>query len=441
MMDSRRLKWSRFNIEVPLTVSRGKVILFNTLNRNLILMKQDTVDLVKDCVGCADDIVVSDLRRLGMLVDADLDEQSFMRYGLGRWKFSDEMCVVWISLGSKCNFNCNYCYQDSRLGHGELLTEGNWIRLLRFLDQRASRKKSSTLGVVLFGGEPLVNADLAIRVAKDLKGLARPGLNITVSLITNGSLFTPEIATRFRGYLDTVQVTLDGPRDIHDSRRTYSDGSGSYDAIISNLREAAVDYSGRLMLRTNLTEDTIGRLPEMLLDIETVGLKDHLMALDIAAEYDSQCDISRNGCETKITPSISRKIAEARLMAAKAGWRLGKSFVTGPCTFRQANGFAIDENLNVYKCAGRLYEEPDGYIDESGELKILSSRWYQGVASEPSCVTGCVYGPICYGGCRWMAGPEHETKCNRANLDATIGLLIEAYALSQYRDKILDGEE
>lgn len=55
------------------------------------------------------------------------------------------------------------------------------------------------------------------------------------------------------------------------------------------------------------------------------------------------------------------------------------------------------------------------------------------------CAAKCVYGPICYGGCRWFAGGAKRTFCSRQALDTRLGTMLVVYVRSRYPDKLLGG--
>jgi len=432
------LKWSRFNIRVPLSTGEAaSELMFNTLTRNLVTAGTGALRAVDMHIRedghsqVAPPEALEKLRGLGFLVSADRDEASYLRYALGRWKYGNRATLIFIAFTSACNFRCSYCYQDYRTSDGRSLSDDGWDALFRFVRSRALSDPACALGVALFGGEPLLNPALLRRAVTDLKKLESSGRQVPIALITNGSLLNRSVRDLVE-LLDRVQVTLDGPRHIHNLRRPYADDRGTYDDIIRGLEETIDILKGTLVIRINVNTDSVRFVPELLRTLESLGLKRPSVELDIAGEYSSQSEIVRLGCDSKLTAALRSEIAELLLHVAQAGWKLNKNFVVGPCTFCQANSFAVDEDLKVYKCPGFLYQRPDGHIDGNGELKILESRWYQAVVFEPQCVTSCTYAPICYGGCRWMGGGPTTTKCNLEVFSASIQTFLKAYALSRY---------
>jgi len=66
------------------------------------------------------------------------------------------------------------------------------------------------------------------------------------SIQTNGTLIDRRWCDLFRKYNVDIGLSLDGPPDVHDSRRRTRSGSGSYQLAMNGLRllrEAAVPFS------------------------------------------------------------------------------------------------------------------------------------------------------------------------------------------------------
>ena len=153
--------------------------------------------------------------------------------------FTHKLTGVGLLLTRRCNLACDYC-QVIRSGAPTTLTPSQWNRIIdRFVQHRHRH-------FVLTGGEPLLydGVDEVIRHA------SRKAL---VSLITNGTLLTPETLERLAGLdfltisFDTLSRDLPGAKnrlpDIRDMVREAADRSGFSISTITtitrrNLREA-----------------------------------------------------------------------------------------------------------------------------------------------------------------------------------------------------------
>lgn len=163
----------------------------------------------------------------------------------------------------QCNLRCTYCYEDFSRGR----MPPPVIRgLKRFLDRRAPELRRLVLG--WFGGEPLLAADIVAEVQRHVQALARrhPGLATSASMTTNAVLLSRR---RFEQLLDLgvreYQITLDGPRDIHDRKRVRRGGQGTFDRIWSNLVAAsAIDQDFTILARVHVGPDNEAVLPSFI---------------------------------------------------------------------------------------------------------------------------------------------------------------------------------
>jgi len=130
--------------------------------------------------------------------------------------------VVW-NCTKTCNLRCRHCYSnsDNERYSGELTT----TEALAFIGQLADFNVPVLL---LSGGEPLMRPDLEQLIAAAVE------LGIRVTLSSNGTLLTPEKATRLRqlgiGY---IGVSLDG---IGENNDNFRGRKGAYEAALTGIR-------------------------------------------------------------------------------------------------------------------------------------------------------------------------------------------------------------
>jgi len=162
-----------------------------------------------------------------------------------------------IELTNRCNLRCDMCWFHGtngigdRYGTSELTTD----EVLGLIERLAAYRPSIYLG----GGEPLIRDDLGT-IAACVK---RHGLPL--SLTTNGTLLDTElISTAVRLGVDNLNISLDGPPDVHDALR----GPGVYARVVDNLNEVlrvrAACGGAKPVITVNVTigPSVVGRLRE-----------------------------------------------------------------------------------------------------------------------------------------------------------------------------------
>ena len=140
--------------------------------------------------------------------------------------------------GPICNLNCEHCYYLSK----EQMFPGSNFRMSDELLEEYTRQyiEAQHVPEVTFvwqGGEPTILGMDFYQKAVDLqRKYARPGLKITNSLQTNGTLMTDEWAQFFHDNDFLIGISIDGPADIHDRYRKDRAGNPSYEKVVRGLR-------------------------------------------------------------------------------------------------------------------------------------------------------------------------------------------------------------
>lgn len=111
-----------------------------------------------------------------------------------------------IDITYKCNLRCRHCYNESGTGHFDELTAEQLVSIAHQLGEMHLDS------LCICGGEPLVRLPEAMRV---LETLRQHDQKMTISMVSNGLIWTQEIASRLAGAgLNRVQFSLDGTTDV-----------------------------------------------------------------------------------------------------------------------------------------------------------------------------------------------------------------------------------
>ena len=146
-----------------------------------------------------------------------------------------------LNVTNSCNLSCRYCYEygDDRLGkkaESAAMTEETARQSVETLI--AESGANGKLQLTFFGGETLLNWKvLKPTMEYARRRAAEEGKFIDFALTTNATLLTSEIIQFLADNHVGVMVSIDGPRELQDSMRVFSNGCGSYDLVAPKIKE------------------------------------------------------------------------------------------------------------------------------------------------------------------------------------------------------------
>ncbi|TRX65892.1 radical SAM protein [Carboxylicivirga sp. M1479] len=228
------LKWSKYNF--LLDNCQAGTLLYNTYTNGLLSLDNSIfadLKLLKDKGDqeCFTSEEIDFFKDNFILVEDDEFLVEQMHHNSMERIFDEKHLVLTIAPTQNCNFSCEYCYEKWRTPGR--MSDGTENAIISYLEERIG-EGLRTLNLTWYGGEPLMESNRLRSLGNKIIGL---GLNILEhEIITNGYLLDRK---RFE-YLneigvETIQVTLDGFKEVHDIRRPLLNGNGTFDKIISNL--------------------------------------------------------------------------------------------------------------------------------------------------------------------------------------------------------------
>ena len=209
------------------------------------------------------DLPEETLRQARFVVDSENEERALLAEAYAA--FLDETAktpvqlLVVPTLG--CNLRCAYCYQEAFEPEARgLMTPEGVDAFFAWVD-RFHAGESPRPYLTLFGGEPLVDSPShRDRVERYLAGADRRGME--VAAVTNGYDLEAYVPLLAGGPVKEVQVTLDGPRAVHDRRRPHASGAGTFDRIVRGI-DALVAAGVPVNLRVVADRENLHALPEL----------------------------------------------------------------------------------------------------------------------------------------------------------------------------------
>lgn len=203
------------------------------------------------------------LRMLGCLIPVDADEEKTVSQICNKiHNYACSRLDVTFIPSYVCNFRCPYCFERSISSQ-----KPQWLRekmtpqladaIFRGLEDLIHQGKQVG-SFTLFGGEPLLpqNREIVHYLLEKCRSYHAP-----ILVVTNG-YYLDEYAELLSNYpIDTLKITIDGTKALHDQRRAPAGGE-SFDRILCNVR-TALEKNIAVSLRTNINRENIHCIPAL----------------------------------------------------------------------------------------------------------------------------------------------------------------------------------
>jgi len=310
----------------------------------------------------------------------------------------------------KCNFRCTYCYEDFEKGR---MPPEKVAAIEALLEQEVPKFK--TYSLAWFGGEPLLQPDIVIRVSKRFRELqARCGSLGSVAITTNGSRLSEDLLHKLAEVgIDLFHISVDGPRTTHNLQRKSQGGEDTYDLILDNIERALEMTESQVLFRINFKQgnrqdaaDLAGwfdseikprfsrfgsRFRPHLVSIWNASLTSvDGICLSDAQAFQVWFDLKRSILQSMGTYPLRELAASAAEIGSLA------------CYAGKPNHYVIGSDGSVYKCtvAFKLPENRIGFLSDKGELVLDPQReavWTSANSlTDPTC-SACAFSASCMG--------------------------------------------
>jgi len=238
---------------VIIPVEKEKYLLVNTLNGLMDEVDTRVYELLQAWDSFNEIIpndeyevgIFNNLKTRGYLVSDDEEESVIKSNLLCKLKEAsdvskDNLSHITFVLTYNCNFNCQYCFEKDKKG-SKLMTPA-------MVDAAFDAHGSDVNSITLFGGEPLLLSNRSI-----IEYIFSQKRNAVYSIITNGYHLEEYMDLLLQMNISNIQVTLDGTKDEHNSRRFLVNGKPTYDKILKGI-EKCLENKINIKIRINLDE-------------------------------------------------------------------------------------------------------------------------------------------------------------------------------------------
>jgi uncharacterized protein len=400
---------SRYNCLVPL--GNGATLAYNSLYGSFAKWGKEDLAFYRKLCGDKlpmDHPGLPDFISGGFAVSSGEDESSRLEKYYRSVRFNPGVMNLTFASTLGCNFACDYCFQGQNKPKGFMTAEVQ-DAVIGHLARKASSLKR--LQICWYGGEPTLTAGSIIEPLSDrmMEICRKNKIFYNAFMVTNGYLYGPDMAARLlKKRVTTVQVTLDGPADYHDSRRRLVSGGPTFEKIVGNLIEIVASQPVTILIRVNIDERNKDTVRALIDDLSGRGLS----GKPRFKMYFAPVRASTEGCHscseiTMLNAAYGRLEADLYRHAIEKGLSYLPSppMLLGNCQAVRPNGMIVLPNGDLHKCwdtvgdpalkSGSIFDL-DGFQNGG-----LHAKWLQWTPFTDKSCKACSILPSCVGFCAY----------------------------------------
>lgn len=398
--------WSDFRVRMQ--AHDGSVVLKSTLTGSVIRMDIDTESHINQWLANQSGLMPTEIESLinpdtAILIHQGSDEYATWRARLIERRNNEAHIFILHFLPTvQCQLACAYCFEN---GSERMKGMSDEIinRSCEWLDDYfVAHPEIDEFRLVLFGGEPLLRKDVVAKGLNRFSALAKNrGLKFWSELISNGELLDEETASMLTKYeWSRVQITLDGPQDVHDVRRPGKKNRSTFNNIVRNIQMLlSTEYISKIDIRISFDIENANRAPELVRYLASFGAQERInLSLGLITPTLSQPEKIRLEQEK----TLGEKAVATWAVAQECGFQIPDEFITGPwCIAIAKHSAVLQPNGALQKCfctVGRS-EYDFATINDAPSEYLKDARFEQWKRTDECIKEKCSYLPMCGGGC------------------------------------------
>ncbi|MEG0361797.1 MAG: radical SAM protein [Longicatena sp.] len=258
---------------------------------------------------------------------------------------SNDTLMLILKITKDCNFRCIYCYENFKQLE---ITEDVQNGIIQFIENKIKNTSLKRVAISWLGGEPLLNLNCIEYMAPKVKKICEENnVKYCSTIVTNGFLLTSDVFEKLLTLgVNLFQITIDGPKSIHDMQRKLISGGKSYDIIKQNLYDISKSKAKfQVVLRTNISRKLLNNMDEYINDMLPLFKDKRFFAM-----YHPVVDFSNLSHEVTDTEVLNEMI-----YAMNKGFKFPQvtEYLYGGSTLcygAKENHFVIDTLGQVSKC-------------------------------------------------------------------------------------------
>ena len=403
-------------------IDDNRIVMLNLINAAADILDLETYNKLITNIDMLDDDILDKLKERKYVFESEELYNQFLSELNEKIDEAEKNCppCFLVVPTYNCNLRCTYCYE--RTYKIDNIKEKNLLQIIDrqfdIIDNIVEKYRMNNLKyynpkdirITIMGGEPLlkVNKNTIEYIFDKVKER-----KYSVDIVTNGIDLDSFIEILTEDCLDHIQITLDGSKEIHDKRRIYANGKGSFEEIIKNI-DIALKNNIKIYLRVNVDNENLYNLPELANILISKFNNNENLKPYIYLLQDGGCSGDANVVKEEVgieeVYKLEHKYPQMRIFRKKFHPEMFINAIIYNMDFKPLlrhcgaamKQYILDYKGNMYKCwhgIGNDSYSTGKYIPSINENKEKITKWNNRAVLNLEECKDCNYRYICGTGC------------------------------------------
>lgn len=245
-------------------IKTGVWAAFNTLLMQVLLLSTDEY---KDAIQeTSDDLEFNNaLYEAGIYIENAINDEVAIN-ALRNVYFQNAgiVQILYLVLTNACNLRCKYCFLENNENCPDLRysmsEEIAFLSLNKYIEYLKCHNVPKAI-LILYGGEPTLEEELLKKIVIHCR---KSDIHFDITVITNGTTMTLQLAEFFKTYNVGLGLSIDGPKDITDKNRIFRFPENSVYDVVWKSKSILEDAECKYGLSMVVTEYFLEHRDEIL---------------------------------------------------------------------------------------------------------------------------------------------------------------------------------
>ena len=320
----------------------------------------------------------------------------------------DELLSIVIATTYSCNFDCPYCFESGinrNMHFKDRDVDYIYNYVINYLEKKPYIKRAT---ISLFGGEPTLNWKFSEKILTKLNKLfTEKDISFSVGITTNGYLLDDKKANLlYKNKWKTAEITLDGPKKVHDKLRFLLNGKPTFDTIYKNIKNILEKrYLESINLRINVSESNYEYIEELLKKIKNDFCTDQInISIGLITDTLKESDAHKFISNIKFTEDDwANRYLNLYYLLNDLGFKTTDFYtLDGYCLAKQKNGLIFCPDQKIYRCLSMIGRE--NFAEDNIKTPTYNVNSYLNYNLIKQCLNKkCPLVPVCLAGCSFEA--------------------------------------